>query len=1133
MMFFLMAMVVIGMEVCWQQFCWADQEANVVITIKELSCEYAQNPLGIETPAPRFSWILESNQREQMQSAYRILVASNAQKLEPGATDKWDSGKVNTDKSVNVPYEGTALSSGEKCYWKVRVWGKNGRASNWSEAATFEMGLLSESDWQGKWIGMKGPEATLSYVDSRFGQAVHLNGNSEAVEIEHYARLKPANQISISAWIKPVKLTDDWQHIYRKDDRNTNDGLQLLALDTDTIYLGLSIAGSYTEDSAKLPTGIFNDAKWHWVAATYDGSCKRIYLDGTEIGSKAVGGLLNTGGSSPAYIGSNMGRSGFFTGGIDDVRIYDCALSAGRIKAMASGTDDHANLIGWWKLDGNLNNSVDGANGKVVGTLTIPPSPLLRKEFSVSKKIERARVYISGIGWNELYINGKKVGDHVLDPATTDYDKYILYETYDVSDMLTVGANAIGVMLGNGWYSEPPPYCNRRYGDSPRLLMQMNIEFFDGSSMSVSSDDSWKNTTGPIIRNDLWGGETYDARLEKPGWTNAGYDDSDWDHTMIKQHPGGKLVSQLMPAIKVNQTIKPVRLTNPKPDVYVYDLGQYFGGWTTLRMKGPKGTKVSIKYSPLLSKDNSGLLWAYDGSMETDYYILKGDPAGEVYEPRFTFHPVRYVQIEGYPGKPTLNDLIGRVTYNSIDMSGHFSCSNPLFNQIHKNVVWTLTNVLFGIVMECLHREPWSWLDPENLGTLYVKKYMPLFWLKYLNDAKCAQHADGVIPDVVPNYPRKGRTTGDPAWAGNYPLVVWYLHQYYDDYRILEEHYDSMKKWLDHLTDTADGYLINKGYYGDHMVPGPQPGKEIFIDREGTPSSFLWTGYYYRDASIVSQTAKILKKDEEAKRYAELANNIKDAINKKWLNLENNRYATGSQTSNLFPLALGIVPEAAEDGVVMDIVKNIVEKYDGHLHTGNIGTNCLVSELTERGFGNVMYEVTAKTTYPGWGYMVSQGATTIWENWGGLGIDERCMQMFCTIDEFFYSGLAGIQGPDYYGPGYMTPGFRQIEIKPHILGDLTYASGSIRTVRGMVSSSWKRTDDSLAMEVAIPVNSQARISVPKIGLRNIIVTESGKAVWQKGKFLREVEGIISASESKEYITFTTGSGSYSFRISGA
>jgi alpha-L-rhamnosidase len=770
--------------------------------------------------------------------------------------------------------------------------------------------------------------------------------------------------------------------------------------------------------------------------------------------------------------------------------------------------------------------------GMWIGAEKDVSAPLWRKQFEIARPLRRARAYICGLGWSELYINGRKVGDNVLDPATTNYSKRCLYVTHDVTRRLKEGQNAIGVWLGNGWYSEPGWVV---YGDSPRVLIQMNIEFTDGSSESITTDGTWKTSSGPVIRNDIWGGETYDARLEKPGWAEAGYDDSTWGYALIKKSPGGRMVSQLMPAIKVNRTIKPVRLTKPKAGVYVYDMGQLFGGWARLRVKGPAGTKVAIKYSARILED-SGLIdkRRHREGNETDFYILKGGARPEVYEPRFTYHPVRYVQIEGYPGQPGLEALEGRVLFSAVDMTGDFHCSNPLLNQVHQNVVWTLTNGLFGIPLDCLHREHWAWTDPATItGSLYPRKYMPLFWTKWLRDIRDAQFEDGAVPVTAPNYRPAGHPKSyriDPAWGGNYPILVWYLHQYYEDSRILKEHYEPMKRWIDYLTSTAEDHIIVKGVYGDHMLPGPEPGKEQFISKE-TPRPLVWTGYYYRGASVLSQVAGLLGKADDAERYAKLAENIRDAFNKKWLNAGTSSYATGSQTANLFPLALGIIPRANEAGVLKNIIRDIVEKYAGHLHTGNTGTTCIIDTLTRHGCGDVMYEVANKTTYPGWGYMVKQGATTIWESWG-LGKNAESMIMWATIDEFFYEDLVGIRGPDYYGPQFMTPGFREIHIKPSVLGGLEYAGASMKTVRGIVSSRWKKNDNQLRLEVSIPVNSRGKVSLPKMGTKNVTVREGGKLVWKTGKFVKAVPGITGGSETGEYVTFDVGSGSYSFQLIG-
>jgi len=905
------------------------------IELIELTCEYAKNPLGIDTPQPRFGWILESNQRGEMQIAYQILVASSEEKLKNDIGDKWDSKKVISEESVNITYKGTPLASGEKCCWKVRIWNRDEDVSPYSSPATFEMGLLNKSDWQGEWIG-------------------------------------------------------------------------------------------------------------------------------AEKGISA---------------------------------------------------------------------------------------PLLRKEFDIEKTITKARAYICGLGFYELYINGRRVGNHLLDPATTDYDKRLLYVPYDVTDLLKQGRNVIGVILGNGWFCEPPESdvvmkrrMGHKYGDSPRVIIQMNLTFGDENTSSIVTDRTWRISSGPIVKNDLYGGETYDARLEKPGWNRAGYEDSDWLEALTKQDPGGTLEAQVMPAIKVIHTKKPLNLTNPKAGIYVYDFGQLFGGWVRLQVKGPMGTKISIKYSARIFED-SGLIdmRRHPSPKETDFYILKGN-SEEVYEPRFTHHPVRYVQIEGFPGKPTEKNLEGRVVHSDFDLTGSFSCSSTLLNKIHQNVHWTLKNGLLGIPLDCLHREHWAWTDPATItGTLYPRKHMPLFWTKWLKDIKSAQDENGQIPDIAPNYVNPGAASdvepgkfvGDPAWGGNYPILVWYLYQYYGDRRLLEEHYQDMKRCVDYLGTQAQDYIVSKGHYGDHMLPGKAPGKEEFISSE-TPPPLVWTGYYYRGAGTVAEAAKVLGYQEDSEEYARLAEDIKQAFNKEWLNKDTCQYATGSQTANAFPLALGIVPQELVQGLVENLTQTIVEKHQGHLHTGNTGTTCLIDTLTTHGQGEVMFRIVNQTSYPGWGFMVEEGATTIWESWSleATAGNSESMIMWATIDEFFYNDLAGIKGPDYYGPNIISPGFKDILIEPHPLADLDQAAANIKTVRGLLSSSWKREEDSFTLEVTIPSNSRATIRIPKLGMKKIKVTESKNLIWQDNEYLTGAEEITTGRETSEFLSFQVGSGTYTFHLAG-
>jgi alpha-L-rhamnosidase len=902
-------------------------EQSQVLFPFEIRCEYTDNPLGLETQRPRFSWILTSSQRGQMQTAYQILVASSLENLSQGKGDKWDSKKLASDQSVTVVYQGKELKSGEKCWWKVRVWDKNGKAGAFSEPATFEMGLLKQSDWRGQWIGA------------------------------------------------------------------------------------------------------------------------------------------------------------------------DSSIS----------------------------------------------SPLLRREFAISGSIKRAKAYISGLGWNEFYINGKKVSDHVLDPATSYYNNdqpfelgtRVLYVTHDVTEYLQKGQNALGVMLGNGWYSNDEGVLGKEligrqsFGKTPILRLQMEIEYTDGRVESIVTEDKWKVSDGPIRANEICLGEDYDARLEMTGWNSPDYNDSKWANASVVTPPSGKMVAQILPAIKVIKNIKPIKITEIEKGVYIYDFGQHFSGWTQLNVEGPEGTKVKMRYAGILYDDGRLDTRNQRVATQTDTYTLNGKGT-EVWEPRFTLHGFRYVEVTGFPGTPTLKNLEGRFVYNAVETSGSFESSNKLINQIHSNVLWTFKSSLQGIPQDAAERsERVAWLGDTgfNLEDYLFVLNTASFWSKWLDDIKDSQKTDGDLPVVSPLHWRKTYYKW-PTWKSTYPLVAWYLYQYYGDERVLETHYDGIAKLMEFLGKQADNYIIAKDL-GDHMEPDRAAGYSNF-DPKRTPPEITATGFYYFDAWILAQAAKVLGKTEDYKRYSLLAENIKKAYNEKFLNKETNQYSTGSQTSNAMSLQLGLVPKEREKAVLANLVDDIMIKNEGHLSTGILGTNALEQVLGKLGRADVMFKIATQTTYPSWGYTISKGATTVWE---AFEIESKKpytvslnMKMFGSTEIFFFRDLAGIGRGDI--------GFKQIIIRPCIVGDLTYAKASLKTVRGVIAVDWKVADRLLDMKVTLPTNSKGKVSVPKMQFKNVTITESGNTLWKDGLYVGKVLGISGGSETEDYVTFDVGSGNYLFQLSG-
>ena len=855
-----------------------------------LRSEYLSNPLGMDVAQPRFSWVLEHSERGQSQSAYQVLVAARRQSLDDDKGDQWDSGKVEASESAQVAYAGKPLESGRTYYWKVRYWDKQGRSSEYSQAAQFEMGLLNREEWKGQWIG--------------------------------------------------------------------------------------------------------------------------------------------------------------------------------------------------------------GANQ-------------LRSEFQLAESPVRARAYICGLGYYELRINGRKVGDNVLDPAWTTYEKRMLYTTYDVTPYLKRGSNAVGVMLGNGWYR------------SKQLLFQMNVELTGGNRASVASGPSWKAHDGPITSDSVWDGEVYDARLETPGWDRPGFDASAWKAAEEATGPPGVLSAQMMPPIQVVDAMVPVGLTNPQPGVYVYDMGQNSSGWVQLRVSGPRGTAVKMRFSELAYENGMINRQNIREAKSRDIYILRGEGV-ETYEPRFTYHGFRYVEVTGYPGTPSLDSLRGRVVHTAVAPTGSFVASKQILNQIQKLIRWSQLTNLFSIPTDCDQRnERQGWMGDAQVTAeeAMLNFDMAAFYTNFVRDIRDVQGPDGTITDTVPH--RYGSRPADPAWGTAYPLLCWYMWQQYGDRRILEENYDGLRKYVEFLRSRAADNVLSYSYYGDWVFVQPTPG------------ALVSDAYYYYDVQILSKVAQILGKSADAQTYSQLLEQIKEALNRKFLNAETGNYANGTQTANTLALYLDLVPKERRGAVASNLTNDIVYTHDTHVTTGFIGVKYLLPALTGIGRSDLAYDLATQTTYPSWGYMVSRGATTLWELWQektGPAMNSHDHAMFGSVGAWFYEALAGI---NVAGDSPSDVGYRHLRIEPQIVEDLEWASGTVETVQGKVSSSWNHAPGAITVEVTIPVNSDAKVSVPKdIYMTEITIREGDRVVWEKGHYVPGAPGIAGATAAHQGVTFDVGSGHYLFNLTG-
>ncbi|MFA5262771.1 MAG: family 78 glycoside hydrolase catalytic domain [Opitutaceae bacterium] len=916
----------------WAVVAVTSMAVDTSVVVERLRCEYRENPLGIDTSSPRLSWILSSSRRGEHQTAYEIAAGTNPVELARGDANLWSSGKVISSSSVHVAYAGKPLVSGQRVWWKIRVWDAAGEVSPWSELAWFETALLTPADWHAKWIQRK--------------------------------------------------------------------------------------------SSGPVPE--------------------------------------------------------------------------------AQAFDDQ-------------------------------PAPLLRKEFVLDREIARARIYVSGLGYYELRLNGEKVGDHVLDPGWTSYAKRVLYSTYDVTAQLRAGRNALGIALGNGWFNPLPlAFWGRiKTGDAlttgePRAIVQLVVEFRDGGTKTIVSDETWRASDGPIRRNSVYLGEVYDARCEKQGWDRAGFDDSGWAAAALAGAPVlGPLRAQDAPPIRVTRTLQPIRLTEPKPGVYIYDFGQNFAGWARLRVQGAAGTRVRLRYGELLYPDGTlngmttvagqikdgGKDYRYDGvgrprtAFQIDEYVL-GGRGPEIFTPRFTFHGFRYVEVTGFPGKPALDALEGLRLNSDVAPAGSFACSNELFNRIQQMVLWTEQSNLFSIQSDCPHREKFGYG-----GDIVVASEMAMlnfdmsrFYAKTTQDFIDAARPNGGFTETAPFVGLSDEGLGDGSgpvgWGTVQPLLLWQLRQYYGEQRLTQEQYDATKSWISLLRDKARDNILDNGI-SDHesLVPKPR--------------ALTGTAFYFHNVDLFARLARSLGRDRDAADGEEQAARIKEAFNRRFLEKGAGRYDSGTQACQAFALQFNLVPPEERSHALDRLVADVAAHED-HLTTGLFGTKYLLSTLTDAGRADVAYRVVNQRSFPGWGYMIERGATTLWEHWEfSDNTFSHNHPMFGSVSEWLYKALAGIQ------PAPDAVGFDKIVIRPQPVGDLAWVKASYDSVRGKVASAWEKTDGKLRLHVTIPANATALVHVPATDASHVIESGQSASGAPGVKFLR-MEGSAAV--------FAIGSGDYDFIV---
>ena len=751
------------------------------------------------------------------------------------------------------------------------------------------------------------------------------------------------------------------------------------------------------------------------------------------------------------------------------------------------------------------------------------PARYLRTEFTVGSAVRRAMVYYSGLGTSELYLNGAKVGDHVLSPGLTDYDKRALYVTFDVTRQVAAGKNAIGLILGNGRFYAPRAASTRNFG-YPKAILRLDIEYQDGSSAAVVTGPEWKlSTHGPILANNEYDGEEYDARRELIGWDRPGFDDSAWAAAQAVAAPAGPLAAQMANPLRVVETLHPVSVKLLQPGVWIFDMGQNMVGWCRLHAAGPKGAQVKLRHAETLAADGSLYVANLRSARSTDIYTLKGEGA-EVYEPRFTYHGFRYVELTGWPGPaaPTAAALEGRVVHDDMQPTPDFSSSSDMLNRIHHNVFWGIRGNYRSIPTDCPQRdERQGWLGDRSQVSR-SESYMfdiAAFYSKWEQDLADSQRGNGSIPDVAPNF--WPVYNDDITWPSTFLFVPGMLYDQYGDRRVLERAYPAIKKWIEHERGYLKDGLMPKDMYADWCVP-PEDPKLIHSKDPArvTNPTLIATAYYCHLLRLAARYARMLDQPADATGYDALAEQVNAAFQKRFLKPATGVYDNATQTSSVLPLFFNLAPAENRAALLASLVNNIEHVTNGHVGTGLVGAQFLMRTLTDNGRSDLAYEIATQPTYPGWGYMVSKGATTVWELWNGDTADPAMnsgnhVMQIGDLAVWMYEYLAGIR------PDPANPGFRHILIHPYPAGDLTFVKASHQSLYGKIATSWKKDGGAFTLEVSIPPNTSATVWMPAKDAAS--VTESGRPVARaRGvKFLRtEGDSALFEIESGDYVLKT-------------
>lgn len=1040
----------------------------------DLRCESCTNPVGLDALRPRLSWLVNDRRRGAVQSAYRILVAARPDELREDGDLPWDSGRVDSDRSIHVEYDGPALHSRQRCFWTVRTWDGNGVASPWSEPASWEMGLLSPEDWEAAWI-------------------------SAAIEEE------PPEPIAMGDWIwhpearqAGAVVVFRWMLEIRSDARVERARISLAADRSFHLFvngrqighqIGCDMLAEYELDTLLKPG-------------------PNVIAIRAEAGDDACG---LTAGLRIRY-GDEV---------IKDVR------SDSSWVCSSDPADDWKNVncdAGRWQKVAIVEKYGAAPWGELARRPAPPRSVCLRREFTLHDEVADARVYVTSLGLYELFINGRRVGKDIFTPGWTDYERRLQYQVYDITDMLRKGPNAIGAVLGNGWWAGGLGIGRGNVERAPsrelHFILRMEILTANDGRHIITTDHQWRAHLSPILENSFYHGEKYDARLEVTGWDEPGFDDSSWAPVAVVDDSPGRLVARKEPPIRATGVISPQRIGEPADGVFVFDFGQNHAGRCRLRVRGARGApgdRIQMRFAERLKPD--GMLYTDNliGARNTDTYTIKSDTE-EVWEPRFTYRGYRYVEVTGYPGRPASDALESHIIHSAPPTTGHFACSNELINRLHANIVWSQRSNMHSVPTDCPQRdERLGWLGDAQMFALTACWNMDMsrFFGKWMDDIADSAGEDGHVTDVAPKAVVSG--SASPGWGDAVVVIPWTLYRFYGDVRIIEEHFDTMRAWVEYMRANARGCLYEREGYGDWVAMEPSPTKPI------------GAAYFYLSTNLLARMARIIGRDSEADEYKELARSIRTAYNEAYFDDHTCSYEGGTQAANIIPLAFGLVRDEYRDEVLANVVENI-EQHGGHLTTGFLGTGYVLPLLTAMGEHDLAWRLVTQRSYPSWGYMIERGATTIWELWNGdtAGPHMNSHNHFAlgSVGQWFYESLAGIGIDDSH------PGFKRFIIRPRPPEGLEWARAEYRSVHGLIRSAWRRgeKDGRFTLDVTVPAHTSAEIWVPQAGRGHSVLREGAVEVSREEGAAQTQAELRSVRTAEGCCVLEVGAGWYSFEV---